>query len=76
VTDMGRVTETKTGETREVDLSPRVAAALTDLRVRLEADALVAGRDDVCPWVFATRAAKPPNPHRQPVFHRLRALTD
>ena len=31
VTDTGRIKQTKTGESREVDLSPRLVAALNDL---------------------------------------------
>jgi hypothetical protein len=64
VTDTGRTKDTKTGESREVDLSPRPVAALNDLRAKLEAEALANGRDDINPWVFATRAGKPPSPHR------------
>ena len=64
VTDTGRIKETKTGETREVDLSPRLVMALNDLRAELEAEALAAGRDDISPWILSTRAGKPPRPHR------------
>jgi integrase len=74
VTDTGRIKQTKTGESREVDLSPRLIAALDDLRAELEADALVNGRDDINPWVFATRAGKPPRPHRTAkTFHKVLA---
>ncbi|PYN41799.1 MAG: hypothetical protein DME00_30785 [Candidatus Rokuibacteriota bacterium] len=39
---------------------------------RLEADALVAGRDDISPWVFATRVGKPPRSHRvAKTFHKV-----
>ena len=31
VTDTGRIKQTKTGESREVNLSPRLVAALNDL---------------------------------------------
>jgi integrase len=70
--DTGRIKETKTGDDREVDLSPRLVAALGDFRGRLEADALVAGRDDISPSVFATRVGKPPRPHRvAKTFHKV-----
>src|SRR5262245_8393017 len=64
VTDTGRIKETKTGDSREVDLSPRLAAALNDLRAELEVEALAARRDDISPWILSTRAGKPPRPHR------------
>jgi len=64
VTDTGRIKDTKTGDSREVDLSPRLVAALNDLRTELEANALADGHEDINPWVFATRAGKPPRPHR------------
>src|SRR6266540_7568612 len=64
VTDSGRIKEIKTGEAREVDLTPRLAAALASFQAELEAEALVAGRDGIAPWVFATRAGTPPRPHR------------
>jgi integrase len=71
-TDTGRVKETKTGEDREVDLSPRLVAALNDLQAELEADALAAGRDDISPWVFVTRVGNPPRPHRvAKTFHKV-----
>jgi integrase len=71
-TDTGRVKDTKTGEDREVDLSPRLVAALNDLQAKLEADALAAGRNDISPWVFGTRAGKPPRPHRvAKTFHKV-----
>jgi integrase len=64
VTDTGRIKETKTGDSREVDLSPRLVASLNDLRAELEAEALAAGRDDISPWILSTRAGNPPRPHR------------
>lgn len=72
VTNTGRIEETKTGDSREVDLSPRLAAALDDLRAQLEADALADGRSDISSWVFATRVGKPPRPHRAAkTFHKV-----
>lgn len=64
VTDSGRIKETKTGEEGEIDLSPRLVTALSSLQAELEAAALLAGRDDISPWIFATRPGKPPRPHR------------
>ncbi len=77
VTDPGRIKETKSGEDREIDLSPRLVSALNDLRVQLEADALAEGRDDINPFVFATRAGKPPRPHRvAKTFHKVLVAAD
>ncbi|HET9926076.1 MAG TPA: tyrosine-type recombinase/integrase, partial [Methylomirabilota bacterium] len=53
VTNDGRVKPPKTGVARTVDLSPRLTAALGAFQAALEADALVAGRDGIAPWVFA-----------------------
>jgi len=64
VTDSGRIKEIKTGEARELDLTPRLVAALGALQAELEAEALLEGKDGVTPWVFATRAGTPPRPHR------------
>jgi len=61
VTNDGRVKGPKTGAGRTVDLSARLTAALTVFQAALEAEALVAGRDHVAPWVFAipARSARP-----------------
>jgi integrase len=64
VTDSGRIKEMKTGEAREVDLTPRVVAAFSAFQAELEAEALVDGKSGILPWVFATRAGTPPRPHR------------
>jgi len=64
VTDTGRIKEIKTGEAREIDLSPRLVAALSSLQAELEAEAILAGKDGIGPWIFATRAGTPPRPHR------------
>jgi integrase len=64
VTDGGRIKETKTGEDREVDLTPRLVTVLSSLQAELEAEALLAGRRGISQWVFATRAGTPPRPHR------------
>jgi integrase len=64
VTDSGRIKGVKTGEAREVDLTPRLVAALAGFQAEMEAEALVAGKDRIAPWVFATRAGTPPRPHR------------
>jgi integrase len=75
VADSGRIKGTKTGEDREVDLSPRLVAALGDVQAKLEAEALLAGRDGINSWVFATRAGKPPTPHRvAKTFQRILVL--
>ena len=54
----GELKATKTGEARVVDLTGRLAAALGDLQVHAEADALVAGRD-ASPWIFPAAADAP-----------------
>ena len=65
-------TLTRLSETREVDLSARLVAALNHLRTQVEVEALAEGRDDVTPWAFATRAGKPPTPHRvAKTFHEV-----
>jgi integrase len=64
VTDSGRIKEIKTGEAREVDLTPRWAAALAAFQAELEGEALVVGKDGIAPWVFATRTGTQPRPHR------------
>ena len=47
----GEVKSTKTGETRDVDLTRRLAATLGQWQAEQEADALVANREP-SPWVF------------------------
>jgi integrase len=64
VTDSGRIKDVKTGEAREVDLTPRLVAALSAFQGGLEAAALVASEDGIAPWVFATKLGTPPRPHR------------
>jgi integrase len=54
----GRIKGTKTGETRHVDLTPRLAAALDQLQTAVEADALARGRD-VPELVFPSEANTP-----------------
>jgi integrase len=63
-TNSGRIKDIKTGEAREMDLTPRLITALRTFRAELEADALVDGKDGIAPWVFATRSGTPPRPHR------------
>jgi integrase len=68
----GRVKTTKTAETRSVDVSARLAAALTDLQASLEAEAMLAGRDGISPWVCQTRAGTPVRPNRVArIFERV-----
>lgn len=67
----GEVKATKTEETRIVDLTGRVAAALSDLQVHAEADALAAGRDAGA-WVFPSAAGAPLE--AKAVARRFRAL--
>src|SRR5262245_38043029 len=52
VTNSGRIKSTKTGESRTLHLSPRSALALTTLQASLEAEALLAGKDGIGPWIF------------------------
>jgi len=65
----------KTGTSREVDLTPRLVAALQDRRTALELEALVAGADGVSsPWVFARpggHGATPGSPQRPYAASRL-----
>jgi integrase len=67
----GRIKSTKTGETRYVDLTPRLAAALDALQTKVEAEALAAGRD-VNPLVFPNENGKPMDDIN--VARRFRAL--
>jgi len=46
------VRTTKTGEARYVDLTPRLADVLSRWQAMAEADALMAGRDDLPRWIF------------------------
>ena len=64
VTNSGRIKSTKTGEARTVDLTPRLVGALTALQAELEAEALLAGRNGIEPWVFADRTGQPLRPQR------------
>ncbi len=64
VTNSGRIKSTKTGEARTVDLTPRLVGALTALQAELEAEALLAGRGGIEPWVFADRTGQPFRPQR------------
>jgi hypothetical protein len=68
----GRVKTTKTAETRLVNVSARLAAALTHLQASLEADAMLAGREGISPWVFRTRTGTPVWPNRvAKIFERV-----
>jgi integrase len=66
----GVVKSTKTGETRDVDLTRRLAAALSQYQAEQEADALVAGREP-SPWIF-TEGAAPMDAER--AARRFRAI--
>ena len=75
ITKTGRVKGIKTGEDRDVDLSPRLVAAMVDLQAALEAEAMLAGKDSIDPWVFATKPGTPPSPHRvAKTFRKVLAL--
>ena len=72
VTNAGRIKTTKTGEARTVDLTPRLVGALTALQTELEAEALLAGRNGIEPWVVADLTGRPLRPQRVGrVFHRI-----
>jgi integrase len=64
VDNTGAVKHTKTHESRVVDLSPRLVAALNALQASLEAEALLAGKDGLIPWMFATSTGRPVTPKR------------
>src|SRR5215813_238695 len=70
VTNSGRIKTTKTGEARTVDLSSRLVSALTDLRSHLEAEAVLAGKEGIGPWIFekvgghGANAGQPIRPRR------------
>ena len=64
VTNSGRIKTTKTGSAREVDLSPRVTAALARFQAILEAEAMLAGQTVIDPWVFAPKPGQPFRPQR------------
>jgi integrase len=70
VTNSGRIKTTKTGEARTVDLSSRLVSALTDLRSHLEAEAVLAGKEGIGPWIFenvgghGAKADQPIRPRR------------
>jgi integrase len=67
----GRIKTTKTGESRRVDLTTRLADALSQLQTDTEAEALLAGRDPL-PWVFPSEAGTPLDETN--VARRFRAL--
>jgi integrase len=67
----GRVKATKTEETRIVDLTPRLAEALSQWQAEAEAQALMAGHD-ISPWVFPSDAGTPLDANR--VAKRFRSL--
>ncbi|HWN92425.1 MAG TPA: site-specific integrase, partial [Verrucomicrobiae bacterium] len=75
VTNSGRIKGTKTGTSREVDLTPRLVAALQNRRTALELEALVVRADGVSsPWVFARpggHGATPSSPQRPYAASRL-----
>jgi len=48
-----RIKTTKTGEARTVDLTPRLAGALSGFQAELGAEALLGGRNGIEPWVVA-----------------------
>ncbi len=54
----GRVGPTKTDEIRTVDVTSRLAEALSGLQASTEADALIANRDP-SPWMFPSSANTP-----------------
>ncbi len=64
VDNTGTVKHTKTHESRVVDLSPRLAATLSDFQAALEAEALLAGKDGLIPWIFPTSTERPVTPKR------------
>jgi integrase len=66
----GHVKSTKTGETRDVDLTRRLVAALSQWQAEQEAEAL-AGNRDPSPWVFP-EGAEPLDAER--AARRFRAI--
>jgi integrase len=64
VDNQGRIKTIKTAEARVIDLTPRLVDALDALQATQEADALIAGADEVSPWVFVNAAGSPPTPQR------------
>ena len=67
----GKIKSTKTGESRVVDLTPRLAAALDRYQTDLETKALASGRD-VPDLVFPSAAGTPLDDHN--VGHRFREV--
>ena len=62
VTNSGRIKTTKTGGARYVDLSLRLVGVLAALQLEQEAEALLAGRESIEPWVFIDRFGQPSRP--------------
>ena len=58
----GKVTTPKSGKSRRVDLSARLAAALRAHQARRAATALEAGTGELVPWLFAGASGKPIDP--------------
>jgi integrase len=63
---------TKTGESRTVDLTLRLADALSRWQAMCEADTLAAGGGDVTPWIFPSEACTPLE--AAAVYKRFRSL--
>jgi integrase len=58
LTDGGVVKATKTGTSRSVDLTPRLAEVLDRWQAEAEKEALVAGRE-LAPWIFSGEGGQP-----------------